>query len=103
MYLGKLVEISDTDSIFTKPIHPYTKALLSSVPEPDPRVEKSKKEIILEGDVPSPINPPKGCSFHTRCKYARDICKINTPRLLNYNKYSNGVHYCACHFSKEFI
>ncbi|MCM8542956.1 MAG: ATP-binding cassette domain-containing protein, partial [Lentisphaeraceae bacterium] len=82
MYLGKIVEYTDADSIYENPMHPYTKALISAIPEPDPT--KKKKRIILQGDVPSPIDPPSGCSFHTRCPYAIDKCKTETPQLKNY-------------------
>ena len=77
MYLGTLVELADKKTLFSNPSHPYTEALLSAVPEPDP--EKKSNRIILKGDLPSPANPPKGCKFHTRCPYAKDICKEQVP------------------------
>ncbi|RDI90464.1 oligopeptide ABC transporter ATP-binding protein [Thermosipho africanus Ob7] len=79
MYLGKIVEIGDFKEIYTEPLHPYTKALISAVPEPDPK--RKKEKIIPEGEVPNPINPPKGCKFHPRCPYALDICKEAEPPL----------------------
>ncbi|HCF37502.1 MAG TPA: oligopeptide ABC transporter ATP-binding protein [Thermosipho africanus] len=90
MYLGKIVEIGDFKEIYTEPLHPYTKALISAVPEPDPK--RKKKKIIPEGEVPNPINPPKGCKFHPRCPYALDICKEAEPPL---KKVKN--HIVACH------
>ena len=91
MYLGKIVEITDKDTLYDKPLHPYTQALLSAVPVPNPRVEK--KRIILEGSIPSPLNPPSGCTFHTRCKHAKDICKKVKPEF----KEVEDKHYTACH------
>ncbi len=91
MYLGTLVELADKKTLFSNPSHPYTEALLSAVPEPDP--EKKSNRIILKGDLPSPANPPKGCKFHTRCPYAKDICKEQVPE---YKEISPG-HICACH------
>ncbi|QPC46066.1 ABC transporter ATP-binding protein [Mangrovibacillus cuniculi] len=79
MYLGQLVELADKDSLYKEPLHPYTKALVSAIPEPDPR--KRKQRIVLEGDVPSPLNPPTGCPFHTRCPEAREECKAARPAL----------------------
>ncbi|WP_188207775.1 ABC transporter ATP-binding protein [Alkalibacillus aidingensis] len=98
MYLGKIVEIGDTKSIFENPQHPYTKALLSAIPVPDP--ENKTERIFLQGDVPSPIDPPAGCRFHTRCPFATDKCKEDTPELRT-EDYMNGGHQAACHYIKE--
>ncbi len=92
MYLGSLVESGPKESIFANPQHPYTKALLSSVPIPDPRAKRER--IILQGDVPSPVNPPSGCLFHTRCPYSMDICKTTVPRL---RETAEQGHFAACH------
>ena len=91
MYLGKIVELTDKDTIFRTPLHPYTEALLSAVPIPDPQVKRDR--IILRGDVPSPINPPAGCHFHTRCPYAVDRCRVEAPPL---TEVAPG-HHVACH------
>lgn len=93
MYLGKLVEIANSDELYKQPYHPYTKALLSSIPVPDPDKAKSNKRIILEGDVPSPLNPPSGCRFRTRCRYAKDVCSQVEPQL----KEVGSNHLAACH------
>ncbi len=98
MYLGKIIEFTDADSIYKNPIHPYTKALISSIPVPDPEYKK-KNNIVLKGDVPSPSNPPSGCRFHTRCNYVIDKCKKEEPLLINFNK--NESHKVACHRAYE--
>jgi len=97
MYLGKIMELADKTALFNQPYNPYTIALLSAVPVPDPYVEEKRKRIILEGDVPSPINPPSGCRFHTRCFMAKERCKIEEPELLEVEK----DHFVACHYWEE--
>ncbi len=93
MYLGKLVELSPAEELYTRPIMPYTEALLSAVPVPDPDLAEKRERIVLEGDVPSPIDPPSGCRFHPRCRYATDVCSQIEPPLVDYG---NG-HLAACH------
>jgi peptide/nickel transport system ATP-binding protein len=93
MYLGKIVELSPAEELYTRPIMPYTEALLSAVPIPDPDLAEQRERIVLEGDVPSPINPPSGCRFHPRCRYATDICKEVEPPLVDYG----NSHLAACH------
>lgn len=94
MYLGSLVELADKNILFDSPKHPYTQALLSAIPHPDPTLKRDR--IILEGDIPSPSNPPSGCKFHTRCMYAQDICKEEIPEFRDLG----GEHFVACHFAK---
>ncbi|HEV8339138.1 MAG TPA: dipeptide ABC transporter ATP-binding protein [bacterium] len=91
MYLGRIVEVAEVDELFVNPQHPYTEALLSAVPIPDPAIRRER--IILPGDVPSPVNPPAGCRFHTRCLYAQESCRVNDPELVDY--WGNG-HSVAC-------
>lgn len=93
MYLGTIVELATRDELFNNPLHPYTKALLSAIPIPDPTLKR--KRIILNGDIPSPSNPPSGCRFHTRCPYAKDICSQKIPEF----KKSSEGHEVACHFA----
>lgn len=95
MYLGKIVEMVDSESLYQNPQHPYTEGLLSAIPIPDKRVKK--KRILLKGDVPSPINTPQGCRFHTRCPYTIDICRYKEPEFVNLG----NNHYCACHLKKK--
>jgi peptide/nickel transport system ATP-binding protein/oligopeptide transport system ATP-binding protein len=94
MYLGKVMETASTAEIFARPKHPYTEILLDAYPEPDPRL-RDRERIIVEGDVPSPANPPPGCVFHTRCPYAQDICRTESPTL---DAAGGARHQVACHF-----
>lgn len=100
MYLGKIVEVADKKSLFENPQHPYTKALLSAIPIADP--EKKKERIVLKGDVPSPIDPPAGCRFHTRCPFATDLCRTDVPELRNLDHMKQG-HQAACHHIEKII
>jgi oligopeptide/dipeptide ABC transporter ATP-binding protein len=95
MYVGKLVEVAETEEVLRNPLHPYTEALISAVPPADPAIRLNR--IILEGDVPSPANPPPGCVFHPRCRYARDVCSQEEPKLAEVEP----DHYASCHFAAE--
>jgi len=95
MYLGKIVELAKTEELFSNPRHPYTEALMSAVPVPDP--DYNVEGIILKGDVPSPVNPPSGCYFHPRCHYAREVCKTEAPPYQG----PEGEHFVACHFAES--
>ena len=99
MYLGKIVELGTDDEIYSRPTHPYTQALLSAVPVPDPTMRGKREQIVLEGDVPSPANPPSGCRFHTRCFKAQDICSIDEPAFI-LRPDGPGEHLSACHFAE---
>ena len=93
MYLGKLVELAGADEIYDNPIHPYTASLLSAVPVPDPKIARASKRIVLQGDIPSPLNAPSGCPFRTRCPYAKAECAESMPALTD----RGGEHFVACH------
>jgi len=95
MYLGKLVELANSETLYQTPLHPYSQALLSASPVPDPK--RKRKRIVLPGDVPSPINPPSGCRFHTRCLYTKEICKEQEPPFREVKQ----NHFAACHFADE--
>ncbi len=99
MYLGKLVELGDEDQIYSRPTHPYTQALLSAVPLPDPTMRNMREQIVLTGDVPSPANPPVACRFHTRCWKAQEICSIDEPLLIE-RPDGESAHLSACHFAE---
>ena len=98
MYLGKVMEISDAETLYKKPVHPYTQALLSAIPVAD--IDHQKNRILLEGDVPSPINVPSGCRFHTRCQHCQGICKEQEPELKTYIE-DGKEHMVACHFADK--
>jgi oligopeptide transport system ATP-binding protein len=99
MYLGKMMELADRSEVYVNPLHPYTQALLSAIPIPDPALEEKRHRIILSGDVPSPANPPPGCVFHTRCPYAEAVCREQEPEW----REANAGHFVACHFAERFM
>jgi oligopeptide transport system ATP-binding protein len=99
MYLGKIVELTDRDEIYTNSLHPYTQALMSAVPVPDPDIAKARRRVILEGDIPSPANPPVGCNFNTRCPIAQEICFKDEPEY----REIKPKHWVACHFADQFL
>jgi oligopeptide/dipeptide ABC transporter ATP-binding protein len=102
MYLGKIVEIGDEAQIYSRPTHPYTQALLSAVPMPDPTLRNSREQIVLTGDVPSPANPPVACRFHTRCWKAQEICSVDEPPLIA-RPDGQSSHESACHFAEPRV
>lgn len=102
MYLGRIVELSDREQLFDRPLHPYTQALLSAIPVPDPDKEAQRDRLILQGDVPNPANPPQACRFHTRCSFATDICKEVDPEFRNLGSES-VPHMVACHHAEQFL
>ncbi|QSB04711.1 ABC transporter ATP-binding protein [Natronoglycomyces albus] len=103
MYLGQVVEEADSDMLYAEPAHPYTRSLMSAVPVPDPDVEDRRERILLQGDLPSPANPPSGCRFHTRCPWAQDRCRTEVPLLRSYKAQSGQAapHKVACHFAED--
>ena len=102
MYLGRIVELGERDDVYDNPLHPYTQALLSAIPIPDPDAEAKRERILLEGEVPSPANPPSGCRFHPRCAYATDVCNQEDPQSRNLGT-NDRPHLVACHHAEKFM
>ncbi|MFQ6170027.1 ABC transporter ATP-binding protein [Oryzobacter sp. R7] len=102
MYLGKMAELGEEDEVYARPTHPYTQALLSAVPVPDPTLRGKREQIVLQGDVPSPANPPSGCRFHTRCWKAQEKCSVEEPQLVP-RADGRGEHLSACHFAEPRV
>jgi peptide/nickel transport system ATP-binding protein len=98
MYLGKIVELAETPALFARPRHPYTEALMSAIPLPDPRLRGKRERILLTGEIPSPRNPPPGCPFHPRCRYAQERCSREIPLL---RAVEGTEHLTACHFPEK--
>ena len=99
MYLGVIVELTSRNELYSNPLHPYTKALLSAVPIPDALAEARRHRIILQGEVPSPVNPPSGCRFHPRCPIARPNCAVDEPKL----RELKPDHFTACHYAEDLM
>ena len=97
MYLGSMVELAESYELCAKPLHPYTQSLLAAVPIPDPDLTRSRKRMAMKGEIPSPINPPSGCRFHTRCPHCSEICKNQIPQLKEVEK----GHFVACHLFEQ--
>lgn len=102
MYLGRIVELGECDAVYNRSLHPYTQALISAIPIPDPDKELQRNRILLEGDVPSPANPPSGCRFHPRCRFASDICRQEDPEFRNLGS-ARTPHFVACHHADQFV
>jgi len=101
MYLGRIVELSDRDAVFDRPLHPYTQALLSAIPIADPEREAQRRRVVLKGEVPNPANPPAGCRFHTRCSFATEVCKQHDPPFRDLGD-ADTFHGVACHHAEQF-
>lgn len=103
MYLGRIVELGDRNAVYEKALHPYTQALVSAIPIPDPDKEARRSPIILEGDVPNPANPPTGCRFHPRCRFVTEVCQQVDPTLRDLSANGENEHWVACHHAEKFL